>query len=79
MPRRLAIAAALATLAVAAPVPSAALAVPVPMEACAPGAVAAALPCRPDGEAQESALADAARSGAEVFWKVLSTASFGLF
>jgi hypothetical protein len=79
MPRRTVIAAVLASLAVAAPMPSTAHAVPVPLEVCAPGATTAALPCRPDGDAQETALAAAARSGAHVFWKVLSTASFGLF
>jgi hypothetical protein len=76
MARRTALALVLASLAVAAP--PTAHAVPVPLDGCAPAAVAAAVPCRPSGDG-ESALAAAARSGADVFWKVLSTASFGLF
>ena len=76
MLRRTVITAALASLALAAPLPPTAGAAPVPLEACAPGV---ALTCRPGGEAEESALAAAARSGAGVLRKVLSTASFGIF
>jgi hypothetical protein len=77
--RRTLIAAALTSLAVAVPMPSTARAVPVPLDACAPAVVApGALPCLPPGEAEETALAGAARSGARVLEKVLSTASFGL-
>jgi hypothetical protein len=80
MLRRSRLVAALAALAVTAPLPSTAVAVPVPLAGCAPGAAAAStLPCRPGTPAEESALAAAARSGADVLRKVLSTASFGIF
>jgi hypothetical protein len=80
MLRRTLITAALASLVLAAPLPSTARAVPVPLDGCAPSvAVAGALPCRPSGDAEESALSAAARSGADVVRKVLSTASFGIF
>ena len=76
MLRRTAIAAALVALAVPAP----AGAVPVPMGTCAPEIVApGALPCLPGDDGEESTLAAAARSGAEVVLKVWDTASFGLF
>jgi hypothetical protein len=74
--RRTLITAALASLALAVPLPSTARAVPVPLESCAPGLAAA---CRPGDAAEESMLSAAARSGADVVRKVLSTASFGIF
>lgn len=79
MLRLLLLAAVLSSLAVASSPPSAAHAVPVPLDMCAPGIVSPGAPCLPEGEGHESPLASAARSGAEVIQKVLSTASFGLF
>jgi hypothetical protein len=76
MLRRTAIVATFVALAVPAP----AGAVPVPMDTCAPEIVApGALPCLPAREGEESTLAAAARSGAEVVLAVWDTASFGLF
>jgi hypothetical protein len=76
MLRRTAIAAALLVLTVPAP----ASAVPVPMERCSPDVVApGALPCLAAGDGEESALAAAARSGADVVVKFWHTASFVVF
>ena len=76
MLRRTAIAAAFLALAVPAP----ASAVPVPMERCAPGVAApGARPCLPAHEGEHSALAAAARSGAEAVVEFWHTAAFVLF
>ena len=76
MLRRTAVAVTFLALAVPAP----ATAVPVPMESCAPDRAAPGVrPCMPPNDEDESALAAAARSGAEVVLKVWNTASFVVF